>query len=492
MPYVIGVDVGSQSVKGVLLDPGGQTRGCASAGVAIAYPAPGEAEQDPAEWEAAAAAVVRELLAGAGLTGREVSALNLACQVDGVVPVDAAGAALAPAIVWLDRRAERQTEALLERVGGGRLFEITGLRPDSSHMAPKILWLEERLPEVYAKAAAFPCPAGYLLRRLTGVLALDHANASSSLLYDVRRRCWSDELLDVVGLGAEQLGEIHEATEVVGSLTRDGASRLGLSTDCRVLVGTGDDHAGSIGAGVIAPGPVADVTGTAEPIAVCSETAVFDHEQLVETHAHAVPGRYLIENPGFVSGGSVLWLAHTVLGMSQGELLELAEGAAPGAGGVLFVPALSGSMAPRWNGRMRGVFAGLSMAHGRDSLARAVLEGCAFALRDVTDRFAALGLGEGEIRVVGGGGRSRAWMQIKADVTGRVVRTIEVGEATALGAALLAGVAAGTFADLDEAVARCVTVGARPYLPDPATASTYRDAYGRYRSLFDGVEDALT
>ncbi|HEX4359891.1 MAG TPA: FGGY family carbohydrate kinase [Pseudonocardia sp.] len=527
MTYVIGVDVGSQSVKGLLLDGAGRVRASAAAELKIAHPRPAEAEQDPDDWTSALATVVHGLVRTGGIDGGEVTALNLACQVDGVVAMDAAGTALAPAIIWLDRRAERQTEALLARVGADRLFAITGLMPDSSHTAPKILWLREHLPEVYARAAAFPPAAGYLLFQLTGVLALDHANASSSLLYDVTARAWSAELLAAAELSEPQLGAIHEATDVVGTLTPGAAADLGLSTRCRVLVGTGDDHAGSIGAGVIAPGPVADVTGTAEPVAVCAAEPVFDDglgaslaefdefdvgrpddavferggsdraakpggAGLVETHAHAVPGRYLVENPGFVSGGSTLWLARNVLGVSQGEVLDLAGEAPVGSDGLLFLPALSGSMAPRWNGRMRGVFAGLSMAHDRAALARSVLEGCGFALRDITDRFAALGLGTGEIHVVGGGGRCRTWMQIKADVTGRPVRAVDVPEATVLGAALLAAVAAGIFRDLDEAVRHSVRLAAETYEPDPRAQAVYGDAYGRYRALFDGVEEALT
>lgn len=491
MAHVIGVDVGSQSVKGLLLDPDGTPCADACAPLAIAHPRPGEAEQDPRSWTDALAVVVRELVRGAGIAPGEVTALNLACQVDGVVAVDARGTALAPAIIWLDRRAELQTAQLLDRVGAERLFAVTGLVPDSSHTAPKILWLRAATPDVYAGAAAFPPVAGYLLQHLTGVLALDHANASSSLLYDVTARKWSAELLAAAGLTAQQLGEIREATDVVGTLTTDAAAALGLTTRCQVLVGTGDDHAGAIGAGVIAPGPVADVTGTAEPVAVCAQQPVFDAGGLVETHAHAVPGRYLVENPGFVSGGSTLWLARNVLGVQQGEVLELAGTAAPGCAGLLFVPALSGSMTPRWNGRMRGAFAGLSMAHGRAELARAVLEGCCFALRDITERFTELGLGTGEIRVVGGGRRSATWMQIKADVTGRPVRGVDVAEATVLGAALLAGVAAGTFGDLENAVARCVPMSGTTYEPDPHTHALYDEAYGCYRALFDGVEGAL-
>jgi xylulokinase len=491
MSFAVGVDVGSQSVKGVLLDDSG--RMCAEAGspVSIIHPESAWAEQDPRSWESALEAVVGKLLHDARLSADEVSALSLACQVDSVVPVDAAGDPVGPAIIWLDRRATVQADRLRDRVGAERLHGITGLVADPSHTGPKIAWIREEWPDVFAAAVAFPPAAGFLVQRLTGRLVIDHANASSSLLYDVGRRAWSDELLEAVGVSAAQLGEIGEAGDIAGTLTPQAARRLGLTAACSVLVGTGDDHAGAVGAGVIRPGLVADITGTAEPVATCSPLPVLDQEALLETHAHAVPGQYLIENPGFVSGGSIMWLARDLLGLTQGETLALAESARPGADGVLFIPALSGSMAPRWNGAMRGAFAGLSMTSSRASLARAAVEGCCFALRDITDRFAALGLDTTEIRVVGGGARSQEWLQVKADVTGRPVRVVDGVEATSLGAALLAAVACETFTDLDEAVKTCVVTADEPILPRAANAAVYADAYGRYRALFDGIEGAL-
>jgi xylulokinase len=489
--FAIGIDVGSQSVKGVLLDPDGVERGSASYALTMTHPHGGWAEQDPGDFERGIASVVAAVLTSTATRVDDVGALCLACQVDGVVPLSATGDALAPAIIWLDRRADLQVRAMADKIGRDRLFDITGLVPDASHSGPKVLWLRDNEPEVFAAAVAFPPVASYLLHRLTGRLALDHANASSSMLYDLRRRQWSAELLGAFDLREDQLGQILPAGEVAGTLTRGAAEAIGLSTTCAVLVGTGDEHAASIGAGSIVEGVITDVTGTAEPVTVASRKLVLDPEALVETHAHALADLYLVENPGFVSGGSTKWLADNVLGVGQAALFELAAQAPPASEGVLFVPALSGAMTPTWNSQMRGVFAGLAMPHTSHTLARAVLEGCAFALRDITDRFATLGLGGDEIRVVGGGAASETWMQIKADVTGRPVRRVLVKEATALGAALLAGVAAGTFTGLAEGVSRTVAVADEPFLADPSTRALYDAAYGRYRALYDAVEGTL-
>jgi xylulokinase len=490
--YAIGLDVGSQSVKGVIVDGDGVARATASSALTMTHPYGGWAEQDPRDFETGIASVIASLLIQSDCASIDVKVLSLACQVDGVVPMSSSAEALAPAIIWLDRRADVQANAMAHLVGRDRLFDMTGLVPDASHSGPKILWLRDNDPETFSSAAAFPPVAGYLLKRLTNRLALDHANASSSMLYDLRERRWSAELLETFGLREEQLGQILNAGDIAGTLSARAAEALGLSTACAVLVGTGDEHAASIGAGAISEGVITDVTGTAEPVTVASDRLILDHEMLVETHAHALEDCYLIENPGFVSGGSTKWLANSVLGVSQESIFELAAQAPPAADGVLFIPALSGAMTPTWNSQMRGTFAGLALSHTSQTLARAVLEGCAYALRDIVDRFAALGLGRDEIRVVGGGAASDTWMQIKADVTGRSMRRVLVKEATAFGAALLAGVATGIFSNLDDAVCRTVTLAAEPFVPNPEVRSRYDESYRRYRDLYGAVESVLT
>ncbi len=491
MTSVIGLDIGSQSIKGVLFDGDGVERASASKALTMTHVRGGWAEQDPRHFDEGIASVIGSLLSRSGNAPADVAVLNLACQVDGVVPLSRSGEALGLAIIWLDRRADAQAQAMADLHGRDELFEITGLVPDASHSGPKILWLRDNDPETFSSAAAFPPVAGYLLHRLTNRLALDRANASSSMLYDLRAGNWSSTLLDAAGLREEQLGEILDASDVAGTLSPQGATTAGLTTACTMLVGTGDEHAASIGAGAITEGLITDVTGTAEPVTVATASPILDHDMLVETHAHALSGYYLVENPGFVSGGSTKWLADNLLGVPQSKIFELAAMAPPTSDGVLFIPALSGAMTPTWNSQMRGAFAGLALSHTSHSMARAVLEGCAFALRDIVERFTSLGLGSEEIRVVGGGAASDTWMQIKADVTGRPVRRVQVSEATALGAALLAGVAAGIFSDLSEAVDRTVALADEAFVPNPATQSRYDDAYRRYRDLYTAIEGTL-
>lgn len=486
--HLVGIDVGSQSVKGVLCTPDGVRVATASSPCTMAHPASGWAEQDPAEWRAGIAAVVRQLLGAAGVAPADVSHVGLACQVDGVVPVDAALAPLRPAITWLDKRATAQARRLEAAVGGDTAFAISGLVLDASHTAPKMMWLRDEEPGVFAAAALLPPPAAYLLGWLTGRPLQDHANASSSLLYDVAARDWSAPLLDAAGVDPSLLSPIAPAHEVAGPLRPDAAELLGLPARCLVVVGTGDDHGAALGAGAVRPGLVADVTGTAEPVGAYAPAPVFDDERLVETHAHALDGAFFVENPGFVSGGSVLWLA-SLLGASQGDVLAWASESPAGAGGVTFLPALSGATAPRWNDRMRGVLHGLAMNHDRRHVSRAVVEGCVYALRDVATRLAALGLDPEEVRVVGGGARSDVWLQTKADACGVPVVPVAGEEPTALGAAMLAAVGAGMFPDATAASEAMAELGDRRYEPDASRAGVYEDGYRAYRRLFDAVEE---
>lgn len=480
LSFVVGCDVGTQSTKGVLLSEEGNVVATATSPHGVTFPAAGWAEQDPAQWRSAVTEVIGRL---AGEAPGRVSHIAVDAQVDGVVATDNDLEPLHPAIIWMDRRAITQTEHIAHTVGPERVFSITGLNCDSTHGGPKMMWLLEHLDE---RPTSFLPPASFVSSWMTGEAVQDHANASSSMLYDVEQGGWSAPMLDATGIDVETLPRIAESTEIIGRVRPELAKELGLDEQTVVVVGTGDDHAAAVGAGAARPGVIADVTGTAEPIGVASSHPVFDHSQrLVETHAHAVPGSWFIENPGFVSGGSVMWLAR-VLGIGQDQVFELAASSPPGAKGLIFIPALSGSTTPRWIDRARASFTGASMDHGREDMCRAVLEGCTFALRDIVDRLASLGLQTAQLNVTGGGARSRLWSQMKADVTGRPVAPVE-GESAALGAACLAAVAAEWFETVPDAADHVVRLGADVFAPDSTRRDAYDDAYDRYRATFDAL-----
>lgn len=480
MSLVIGCDVGTQSTKGVLMAPDGEVVASASSSYEVDFPGPGRAEQDPRDWIVAVERVFRRLTESAS---EPIEAIGVAAQVDGVVALDQRDQAVHPALIWMDRRATSETAALKEGLGADRIFELTGLNCDASHIAPKIMWLRNNLDE---RQSRYECPAQFVVRWLTGASAQDPANASSSMLYDIAQGRWSDVMADATKIDPDSLGTVSDAQEVVGQLTRDLTSALGFSKPPAVVVGTGDDHSAAVGSRATSPGVLADITGTAEPIGTSSPEPVFDPERLLETHRHAIPGSFFVENPGFVSGGSVLW-ASSVLGLSQSRVLELAADAPPGSKGLVFIPALSGAVAPRWSEKHRGSYVGLSMDHGVAELCRAILEGCAFALRDNVEAFREIGLPISRTHVSGGGSRSDLWLQIKADVTGLPMVAVE-GESAAIGAACLASVAAGWFEDAVEASDRLASTSRMAVAPDPGNSDVYEHAYGLYRRTFDALD----
>jgi xylulokinase len=462
---VVGIDLGTQSLKAVVCDAELRVLGDHAVPIATRHPHPGWAEQDPASWCAALEPAIGRALERAGATGRDVAAIALAGQLDGCVAVDASCAPLHPALIWQDKRAAGETPAM------PRLFELTGQIADPSHMAPKILWLRER----GIRAARWHQPTSFLVAHLTGEHVLDPPHASTTMLFELAAGTWSRELCNAFAIDPiAELPRIAPTTTIAGALR---ASIAGIAPGTPVAVGTGDDFATPLGAGVIAPGVAVCAIGTAEVVGALSSTLVLDHRGMVETHAYPT-GAFFVENPGWLSGGAVRW-ATRLLGLhDDAELDALAAAAPPGAGGVTFMPALAGAMTPTWQPHARGALYGLAAAHDRAHVARAVLEGLAFAERDVVERLAALGLGTARVLVLGGGGKSATWTQIRADALDRPHDVAARSDTCPIGAAMIAAVAAGMQPDLATAAATAPPPS-RTMMP----AASLDDAYERYRTL---------
>jgi xylulokinase len=484
MDYVIGCDIGSQGTKAVLLSTAGELICESYEGYPIDYPHPLWAEQPVDRWLDALALTLRRLLSESGAATENVRALGLAAQVDGVIPIGTGGQPLHPAIIWMDRRAGAQCERVRQFLEEERIFQLTGLNLDPSHVAPKIRWLADHQPEIYERAAYFLLPGSYIGYALTGELGVDYSNASSTLLLNVNTKTWSAMMGNAFDIDLKKLAPLVAATATLGKLRPSMAEKLGLGLETRVMVGCGDEHAACLGAGVITPGIVGDIAGTAEPVCVASSEPAFDPTRLVETHCHADPELWLLENPGFVSGGNYRWFRDQFTENETYTALD-AEAArvAPGADGLIFLPSLMGALAPTWNDAARGTYAGFTLAHTRGHFVRALLEGSAYAVRDIISHMRAAGIELREIRVMGGGARSRLWNQIRADVTELQVNVPQITETTALGAAFLALVGVGAYTTLMEVSEHLVRI--REHIePDPATASMYAEAYEQYRQTY--------
>jgi xylulokinase len=484
MDYVIGCDVGSQGTKAILLSTEGGYVCEAYEGYSIDYPHPLWAEQPVERWLNALNLAIRRLISESGAAPRDIRALSLATQVDGVIPIDAQGRPLHPAIIWMDRRAAAQCGQVRQELNEDRIFELTGLNLDATHVAPKIRWLADQHPEIYEKSKYFLLPGSYMAYALTGELGVDFSNASSTLLLDVHTRDWSPAMCEAFGIDPSTLAPVGPANAILGKLSQAFSEQLGLSSETLIMVGCGDEHAACLGAGVTLPGLVGDIAGTAEPVCAASREPTFDVTRLVETHCHADPDLWLLENPGFVSGGNLRWFRDQFAKGEPYAVLDSEAASVPaGAEGLTFLPSLMGAMAPTWNESARGTYAGFTLAHGRGHFVRALLEGTAYAVRDITTRMQAAGIELHELRVVGGGAKSSLWNQIKADVTGLPVNVPEITETTALGAAFLALVGVGAYRNLAEASEQIVKIQQR-IDPNPHSESMYAEAYERYRSTY--------
>jgi xylulokinase len=502
-PYVIGCDVGSQGTNCALYAADGTLVASSYQAYDLSFPFPGAAEQDPDLWPAAVAGGVRELLDELPEGPSAVKGLSFGSQLDGMVVCDGDARPLRPAMIWMDRRAERQAAAVAEKMSPAEFYRRVGANLDSSHAVFKALWVRDEEPEQWAMAATLMSPGTFVLKEIAGPVAVDYSNASSLALLDPRSRTWSPEVLAAVDLPETMLPEVAAATEPISTITTAFSQATGLDPRTVVAVGCGDEMAATLGAGVFEPGEVCDVVGTAEPVCAASSEPREDPTMLVECHPHADPDAWLLENPGFVSGGNLRWWRDQFAPIERGaeaeglgdayDLLSLeAERVPPGAEGLVFLPCMQGAMAPEWNGAARGVFYGLTLAHSRAHMTRAILEGSAFALRDIVEAMANSGLDVRRLTIVGGGAKGPLWRQIKADVTGLPVRVPASVETTATGAAILAAVGAGIHPTVGAAVEAFVSYRPEEHQPDPGVREAYDEAYVRYRKVYASLKPVFS
>ena len=478
MTAVAGVDVGTTAAKGVAIDEGGAVLASAEAPYELLVPRPGWTEQDPDDWWAATAIVLAELEEFAG----PLAGIGLAGQMHGLVALDAADRPLRRAILWNDQRTAAESAEIETRVGLERLIALTGNRALPGFTAPKLLWMRRHEPELYARIEHVLLPKDYVRLRLSGERATDVADASGTLLLDVARRAWSDEVIDALAIPAEWLPSLHESPERVGA-TRDGVP---------VAAGAGDQAAAALGVGADRPGPLSVALGTSGVVLAAQERFAADPQARIHSFCHAVPGGWQAMGVMLSAAGSVQWLRDAAAPDVAYEQL-FAEAAAwpPATEGLLFLPYLAGERTPHADASARGAFAGLSLRHDRGALVRAVLEGVAFGLRDSLDLLRELGVEPTLGRVSGGGARSDEWLRILASVLELPLERVTLEAGAAFGAAVLGGVAAGVWSDVHGAVAATVRPAGRVD-PVPEWIEPYREARERYRALYPALKAAAS
>jgi xylulokinase len=456
---LVGIDVGTSGVKVIGIDADGEVHAREEESYELSTPYPGWAEQDPDDWVRATERALARV---------DADALGWSGQMHGLVALDENDLPLRPAILWNDQRTAAQCAEIERRVGLDRLIELTGNRALTGFTAPKLLWLREHEPDVYSRIRSILLPKDYVRLKLEGRHAIDVADASGTLLFDVANRAWSDDVVQALELPGEWLPPVYESPAIAGA---------------------GDQAAGALGVGVTGPGPVSVVLGTSGVVFGTLDRYRPDPEARVHVFCHAVPGTWHAMGVMLSAAGSLQWLHDAIASEVDYETL-FAEAAAwpPGAEGLLFAPYLAGERTPHPDPDVRGAFVGVSLRHDRGALVRAVLEGVAYALRDSLELLRGVGVEPSVGRVSGGGARSELWRGIVASVLDLPLETTRAEEGAAYGAALLGGCVSGTFAGPAEAAERCVRVERRTD-PDESAVEAYAEGYRRFRALYPAVKD---
>jgi xylulokinase len=483
--WVLGLDVGTSSVKGLLLDSAGVVGARASVPLPTRTPQPGWAEQDPRSWWNAARKVIASLLRTSNVRPKDVRCIGLSGQMHSAVVLDHHGEVLRPALLWCDARTQPECAALTGRVGEARLVELVGNAAVPSFTLPKLLWIREHEPELSARIATVLLPKDWLRYCLTGVLATEPSDASGTLLFDPRTSRWSDELLAAVELPRSLLPDVGGSAQVLGQVTPEAARATGLREGTPVVGGGADAACGALAAGVVQDGEVAVSWGISGTVLAPTGVAVVDPTLRAHLFCHVAEHAWYVMSVMSSAGGTFAWFRDhfTEGGRERDKLLDdEAAGVAIGAEGVTFLPYLQGEQSPHGDAASRGAFVGVTLAHGRPELARAVLEGMCFGLRDGLTVVREIPLPVERTVVLGGGARSLLVRKMLRNVLGVPTARVQLEEGPAFGAAMLASVGVGIMPSVPQAAATLVK-RTEPMLPNAKAARAYEEPYQRFRAL---------
>jgi xylulokinase len=496
--YLLGIDVGTSGCKSLLVDESGAVAARATAEYPIASPRPLWTEQHPEDWWTATVATIREVLEKVGVGGADVAALGLSGQMHGMVLLDVKGQVLRPCILWNDQRTGAECAEITERVGADRVIQLTGNPMLAGFTASKVAWSHKHEPDLFAAAAKCLLPKDYIRYRLTGEFITEPSDASGTAFFDITKLKWSEEMLAAIEMPPDWLPEITESPQAAAQVNSEAALLTGLLAGTPVAGGAGDQAAQAVGMGIVAEGSMSVAMGTSAVLLATSDTCRVEPHGRLHTFCHAVPGKWALMGVVLSAGGSLRWYRDTLcseekrIAAQQGRdpyevIIETAAEAPPGCEGLIFLPYLTGNRLPHRDPHARGTFFGLTLRHSKKHLTRAILEGVSYGLNDSMRTMRSLGLETSAITASGGGARSVLWRQILADVFDAGINTVSVDEGAAFGAALLAGVAAGLYANVESACAEVVH-GSALTAPSAAVA-LYADFYERYRRLYPALRE---
>ncbi|MBM3475863.1 MAG: xylulokinase [Armatimonadetes bacterium] len=501
MSCLMGIDIGTSGTRTLLIDEAGKLVASATAEHPLSLPAPGWAEQNPADWVATTIETVRRVLAETGIPGAQIKGVGLSGQMHGSVFLDAKDEVIRPAILWCDQRTFKQCEWITSKVGRETLKAEICNPVLTGFTAPKIIWLRDNEPANFERLRKVLLPKDYIRLVMTGEYVTEVSDASGMALLNVPERRWSDVVIEKIGLSKDMLATVVESPEVTGRVSARFAEATGLTEGTPVVGGGGDQAAGAVGNGIVEAGVISSTVGTSGVVFAHLEELAMDDEMRTHTFCHAVPGKWHVMGVMLAAGGSLQWyrnklcsdeMAVASLWGNEPYVLIVSEAAeAPvGSEGLIFLPYLSGERTPYPNPNARGVFCGLSLRHDKRHLARAVMEGVSYGLRDSFEIIESMGVDITQVRASGGGARSEYWVQMQADVTGRPHSYINVDEGPAFGVALLAGVGTGVWKSVPEACRAAIQVE-RTLDPNPENLAFYNRGYLVYQSLYQKLEDSF-
>ena len=488
----LGIDVGTGGTRAVVIDPDGNVVASATAEhVPFISARAGWAEQDPEDWWQATITVVREVLSKS--SGHEIKAVGFSGQMHGLVLLDQSDEVLRPAIIWCDQRTDSQCKSLTEMIGADRLIELTCNPALTGFTLPKMLWVREREPELWRKVRTVLLPKDYVRLKLSGDRATDVTDASGTLLFDVKVRRWSTEILSATEIDERLLSRVYESPEVTGVISKAGAEATGLRAGTPIIAGGGDQAAGAVGMGIVRPGTGSSTIGTSGVVFAATDKPMLDPKGRVHTFCHAIPGRWHVMGVTQGAGLSLRWFRDQFGAIggddcdSYDKLTKEASLVSSGSDGLIWTPYLMGERTPHLDPFARAALVGLTASHTRAHIVRAMLEGVAFSLRDAFEIFNEMGVQVEEIRLGGGGARSSLWRQIQADVYRQPVNTVVAEEGAAFGAALLAGVALGIWASVDAACDAVVRIADHAE-PNAESVRILARQYERFKQIYPALK----
>ncbi len=486
----LGIDIGTGGSRAVLIDETGAVISSATIAHAdFASPQIGWAEQSPDDWWRACVSAIRTVLENT--EADEIGAIGFSGQMHGSVLLDTSDRVLRPALLWCDQRTENQCAEITAKIGRERLIDLTCNPAVTGLTLPKLLWVRENEPEIWNQVRTVLLPKDYIRLKLSGDKASDVADSSGTLLFDIKHRRWSDEMLDTFAIDKALMPKVYESIEITGTVSQAAASETGLKAGTLVVAGAGDNAAGAIGMGVTKPGTVSSTIGTSGVVFGVTEQPKLDSKGRIHTFCHAIPDRWHNTGVTLAAGLSLKWFRDNLgSDLSFDEFGNEAATVLPGSEGAIWLPYLMGERTPHLDANARAAFVGLSASHTRAHLTRAVMEGVTFSLRDSFEIFKETGAEISAIRLGGGGAKSALWRQIQADVFGQAVEVLEGDEGAAFGAAILAGVGAGAWQTVDEACEKTIRVTKRVE-PDKASAERMDRNYEAYKLLYSALAPAM-